>query len=140
MGIMLDNINLGGGGPNPEVADYVIYFDSADALDHSHKHPSIATPTDSRWYRIYKSGWVVQGGYGTANINPLTLIIPMSSSTYNITLASRAGSRSAAAAIGIYEKNTTSISVYGTNTNGTNTGWDCPYSYKIEGYISSSLM
>lgn len=64
----------------------------------------------------------------------------MSSSTYNITLASRAGSRSAAAAIGIYEKNTTSISVYGTNTNGTNTGWDCPYSYKIEGYISSSLM
>lgn len=61
MGIMLDNIKLGGG-PNPEIVDYVIYFDSADATDHSHAFPNI-TLSEYQWYRIYKSGWVIQGGF-----------------------------------------------------------------------------
>lgn len=48
--------------PSSAMADYVIYWDSADSTDHSHAKPGIGRPTNARWYRYYKSGWVVQGG------------------------------------------------------------------------------
>lgn len=51
--------------PTAAMADYVIYWDSADSTDHSHAKPGIGRPTNARWYRYYKSGWVVQGGNET---------------------------------------------------------------------------
>lgn len=48
--------------PSSAMTDYVIYWDSADATDHSHAKPGVSTPTDHGWYRYYKSGWVEQGG------------------------------------------------------------------------------
>lgn len=48
--------------PTAAMADYVIYWDSADATDHSHAKPGVSTPTNHGWYRYYKSGWVEQGG------------------------------------------------------------------------------
>lgn len=48
--------------PTAAMADYVIYWDSADSTDHSHAKPGVSTPTNHGWYRYYKSGWVEQGG------------------------------------------------------------------------------
>ena len=47
---------------NLNMGDYVIYWDSGDATDHSHAKPGVATPASGTWYRLYKSGWVEQGG------------------------------------------------------------------------------
>lgn len=74
-----------------DMADYVVYYDSADATDHSHAKPGVATPTDYGWYRVYKSGWVEQGGVlpttpsatGTAD-----LIIPLVSAPVCVHLIS----------------------------------------------------
>ena len=48
--------------PSAAMADYVIYWDSGDATDHSHAKPGVTTPASGTWYRLYKSGWVEQGG------------------------------------------------------------------------------
>ena len=66
--------------------DYVIYYDSADITDHSHALPNANTLTNHQWYRIYKSGWIEQGGIFTNSIDE-TIILPvtMSSALYNIT-------------------------------------------------------
>lgn len=53
--------------PSSAMADYVIYWDSGDASDHSHAKPGVTTPASGTWYRIYKSGWVEQGGYVSAS-------------------------------------------------------------------------
>ena len=63
----------------PDMADYVVYYDSAEATDHSHAKPGVPTPTNYGWYRIYKSRRCEQGGYtpksgGTGTIG---LIIPL---------------------------------------------------------------
>ena len=42
--------------------DYPIYWDDADATDHSHAMPGVDTPTNHGWYRVYKSGRLEQGG------------------------------------------------------------------------------
>ena len=72
--------------PSSAMADYVIYWDSADSTDHSHAKPGVSTPTDHGWYRLYKSGWVEQGGFcsGTAEDNPVTLAIEMKDTEYTI--------------------------------------------------------
>lgn len=59
--------------------DFVQYWDSADATDHSHAKPGVATPTNHGWYRIYKSGWVEQGGYTSKSggSGTIGLIIPL---------------------------------------------------------------
>ena len=78
------------------IGDYVVYYDSANTTDHSHKHPNIATPTDNRWYRIYKSGWCEQGGkwslsgnYTTGNQPATTLqfLVKMADTNYNVSCA-----------------------------------------------------
>ena len=42
--------------------DYPIYWDADDSGDHSHSKPGVPVPVNHGWYRIYKSGWVEQGG------------------------------------------------------------------------------
>lgn len=53
--------------PTAAMADYVIYWDASDAVstDHSHAKPGVGRPTNARWYRYHKSGWVIQGGLET---------------------------------------------------------------------------
>ena len=71
--------------------DYVIYWDSYEASDHSHAYTGI-TLAEYQWYRIYKSGWVEQGitksiTGGTAV--SITLPITMNSANYSISLTQR---------------------------------------------------
>ena len=65
--------------------DYVVYWDSYEASDHSHAYTGI-TLDEYQWYRIYKSGWVEQGGeYVGDTINsPIALPLSMSSSHYQV--------------------------------------------------------
>ena len=57
--------------------DSVIYWDSYEASDHSHAYSNI-TLTEHQWYRIYKSGWVEQGGIIlNAGVNQHTITIPI---------------------------------------------------------------
>ena len=66
--------------------DYVIYYDSADITDHSHAFPYANTLTNHQWYRIYKSGWIEQGGIFTNSIDEIIILpVTMSSAVYNIT-------------------------------------------------------
>ena len=57
--------------------DSVIYWDSYEASDHSHAYSNI-TLTEHQWYRIYKSGWVEQGGIIlNAGVNQHIITIPI---------------------------------------------------------------
>lgn len=71
--------------PTAAMADYVIYWDSGYATDHSHAKPGVATPTTNTWYRYYKSGWVEQGGYVGAASPSATVSLPvtMADVSYN---------------------------------------------------------
>lgn len=69
------------------MADYIIYWDHADATDHSHAKPGVETPTNHGWYRYYKSGWVEQG-YTIGNLPQgnlsFTFFIPMRDTNYTV--------------------------------------------------------
>ena len=63
---------------NLNMGDYVIYWDSGDATDHSHAKPGVSTPTDHGWYRVYKSGWCEQGGVvGNPNGSCILVTLPI---------------------------------------------------------------
>ena len=68
--------------------DFVQYWDSGDATDHSHAKPGVATPASGTWYRLYKSGWVEQGvttpASGGVNDFSFAFPIPMKSTAYTI--------------------------------------------------------
>ena len=69
MGILVNQNQIGGG--NTTNQDSVIYWYSR-LSNNNNPHPNITIYGD--WYRIYKSGWVVQGGtmqvlYGTTDIS-----------------------------------------------------------------------
>lgn len=73
---------------NLNMGDYVIYWDSGDATDHSHAKPGVSTPASGTWYRLYKSGWVEQGGYMQPPKGPTTQIdypIEMADTNYTLT-------------------------------------------------------
>ena len=72
--------------PSSAMADYVIYWDSGDATDHSHAKPGVATPASGTWYRLYKSGWVEQGGFGSgADSKNIYVSLPIEMSDVNYT-------------------------------------------------------
>ena len=80
--------------PSSAMGDYVVYWDSANATDHSHAKPGVSTPTDNGWYRLYKSGWVEQGGGATTNGgNPYAVSLPveMADVYYNISILGQTG-------------------------------------------------
>ena len=84
MGILINDSQIGGNTSN--LVDYVVYYDSADIIDHSHAFPHANTLTNHQWYRIYKSGWVEQGGIFTNSIDEIIILpVTMSSALYNIT-------------------------------------------------------
>ena len=124
--------------------DSVIYWDSYEASDHSHAYSNI-TLTEHQWYRIYKSGWVEQGGIIlNAGVNQHTITIPIEMNN-----------------VEELKKGTTVYPIYISGTiqsqgvtvrNSTNSDWssntiDCfswgatiHIKWEVKGYISSSLM
>ena len=79
--------------------DFVQYWDSGDAADHSHAAPGIATPAYGTWYRLYKSGWVEQGGRtGNLNNDSVLVTLPISMSNSNSFTALASGNTSGVAA------------------------------------------
>lgn len=112
--------------PSSAMADYVIYWDNADATDHSHAKPGVPTPTDHGWYRIYKSGWCEQGGGNIAGISGgatiITFPIQMKNANYFAaciydTGTSVLGSKSA---VGVGAKTTQSFQIF---TDGGKFSW-----------------
>ena len=83
--------------PSSAMADYVIYWDSADSTDHSHAKPGVSTPTDHGWYRLYKSGWVEQGGIvdpvtpGSFDFAYITLPIQMQGTKFTVVVSPMIG-------------------------------------------------
>lgn len=64
------------GGKDITVGDYVVDW-------------KIPTAADQSWYRLYKSGWVEQGGYYTGSTDgwvTQSLIVPMMNTLYSVTI------------------------------------------------------
>lgn len=102
--------------------DFVQYWDSGNATDHSHAKPGVATPASGTWYRLYKSGWVEQGvttptdstaSGGTDNF-AFTFPIPMKSTAYTIGAGGPLGFHNVASRA--VAKNTTGITAYSEGT------------------------
>lgn len=66
--------------------DFVQYWDSGNATDHSHAKPGVSTPASGTWYRLYKSGWVEQGGVvGNPNGSCIYVTLPIAMSNVSFT-------------------------------------------------------
>ena len=112
--------------PSAAMADYVIYWDHADATDHSHAKPGVSTPTDHGWYRVYKSGWCEQGGiYNNSN---LTYVVPMADTNYVIFLQAKGTS-------GRYAMNCQNITTTGASIQTEAQQWH-NYSWQVSGYAA----
>ncbi len=65
--------------------DYVVYWDSYEISDHSHAYTGI-TLDEYQWYRIYKSGWVEQAGFGSgADWKNISVSLPIEMIDVNYT-------------------------------------------------------
>ena len=113
--------------PSSAMADYVIYWDSGDATDHSHAKPGVTTPASGTWYRLYKSGWVEQGGsVGNPNNGCILVTLPISMSSTSFTaLASGNTTGSAANYNGITceRRSATQIAICTTGQQGNGCSW-----------------
>lgn len=84
------------------------------------------------WYRLYKSGWVEQGGkYSTPN-QVIALPITMQNAEYQIMLSYQTTSTNGAQYAGLSYKNRTTIS-FTTVNSGTITG-----EWQVSGYANTS--
>ena len=121
--------------PSAAMADYVIYWDSADSSDHSHAKPGVPTPTNNGWYRIYKSGWCEQGKFRNfmeSNVNTTCmLIIPMKDTNYFVTGVYDTGTAAlySYSRIGVGAKTTQSFQM---RTDGGMCSWE------VKGYANSA--
>ena len=119
--------------PTAAMADYVIYWDSANATDHSHAKPGVQTPINNGWYRYYKSGWVEQGGRLAATGNYITFWLPikMLNDTYwgQAQCSIPSGNTSNQANFSLTNRTTTNCRVYG-QVAGHNIDW------QIKGYAA----
>lgn len=112
--------------------DYPIYWDSGDAADHSHAKPGVATPASGTWYRLYKSGWVEQGGRVSNPNNGCKLVtLPIAMSNTSFT-ALASGNTSGVAAnyngVTCERKSTIQIAICTTGQQSNGCSW------RVEGY------
>ena len=107
--------------------DFVQYWDSGNATDHSHAKPGVATPASGTWYRLYKSGWVEQGGsVGNPNNGCILVTLPISMSNTSFTaLASGNTSGDAANYNGVTceRKSSTQIAICTTGQQSKGCSW-----------------
>ena len=110
--------------PSAAMADYVIYWDADDSGDHSHSKPGVPTPVDHGWYRIYKSGWVEQGGnfYGPLLV---TLPITMANTAYSCFsgCGRKDGENWKGNPVTLVPETTTALGVYAYGDYPNMTGW-----------------
>jgi len=79
----------------------------------SYKKP---TAEDPRWYRLYKSGWIEQGGYVTgASSFTINFIIPFANTLYNLTWTREA---TGSGPYGYGNKTTESCKLYLSSSGG----------------------
>lgn len=107
--------------------DFVQYWDSGDAADHSHAKPGVSTPVDHGWYRIYKSGWVEQGGRVSNPNNGCKLVtLPIAmESNYFTALASgnTSGDNANYNGVTCERKSSTQIAICTTGQQGKGCSW-----------------
>ena len=110
------------------MADYVIDY----------KAP---TANDNRWFRLYKSGWIEQGGMFTnsSRLTTVTFIIPMADTNYtalsNLQYGSDGWTASVVTCIAVNSRTTTNMQVLCYYNNSQNTG---PICWRIEGFMANS--
>lgn len=114
--------------------DYPIYWDADDSGDHSHSKPGVPVPANHGWYRIYKSGWVEQGGRaGNPNNGCILVTLPIAmESNYFTAVASGNTSGVAANYNGVIceRRSSTQIAIC---TSGQQTS-GC--SWRVDGYAA----
>ena len=107
--------------------DYPIYWDGGDASDHSHAKPGVATPASGTWYRLYKSGWVEQGGVvgdPKGQCIPVTLPIGMMNDSFTaIVSGNTSGVATNYNAITCERRSTTQIGICTTGQQGKGCSW-----------------
>lgn len=112
------------------MADYVVYWDSADSTDHSHAKPGVSTPTDNGWYRVYKSGWVEQGGIvpEPPELELITVTIPveMQDTSYGVWVTNMTPETTHSGHYGmtvIYAQSTTQFRIASISSNLLGFAW-----------------
>lgn len=107
--------------------DYPIYWDADDIGDHSHSKPGVPVPVNHGWYRIYKSGWVEQGGsVGNPNNGCILVTLPIAmEGNYFTALASGNTSGVAANYNGVTceRKSSTQIAICTVGQQGNGCSW-----------------
>lgn len=120
--------------PTAAMADYVIYWDSADATDHSHAKPGVSTPTNHGWYRYYKSGWVEQGGsVGNPNNGCILVTLPIRMSNNSFTAIASGNTAGIVAnydGVTCERRSSTQIAICSTGQQGNGCGW------RVDGYAA----
>lgn len=114
--------------------DFVQYWDSGDATDHSHAKPGVSTPASGTWYRLYKSGWVEQGGIvGNPNGTCISVTLPivMTNNSFTaIVSGNSSGSLPNYVAITCTRLSSTQIAICSTGQQGNGCSW------RVEGYAA----
>lgn len=114
--------------------DYPIYWDADDSGDHSHSKPGVPTPVNHGWYRIYKSGWVEQGGRVSNPNNGCKLVtLPIAmESNYFTALASgnTSGDNANYNGVTCERKSSTQIAICTTGQQGKGCSW------QVSGYVA----
>ena len=89
------------------------------------------TSSDPTWYRLYKSGWVEQGGYKNNNTNVVNLIITMTDTNYWVEIQPQSNSTTS------FQARSTHVSSK-TTTSVTYTGLDDPAYWQVKGFAAQS--
>ena len=114
--------------------DYPIYWDADDSGDHSHSKPGVPVPANHGWYRIYKSGWVEQGGKtGNPNNGCILVTLPIAmESNYFTALASGNTSGNVANYTGVVceRRSSTQIAICATGQQANGCSW------RVSGYAA----
>ena len=119
--------------------DYVIYWDSYEASDHSHAYTGI-TLDEYQWYRIYKSGWVEQGGFNRtngSNATRITIPVEMKSVNYTPVIQGRTeenGYMNAQWQVMPVNNTTSSTTTTSFVVQGSITGYNLGFRWQVSGF------
>ena len=119
--------------------DYVIYWDSYEASNHSHAYTGI-TLEEYQWYRIYKSGWVEQGGFNRtngSNATRITIPVEMKSVNYTPVIQGRTeenGYMNAQWQVMPVNNTTSSTTTTSFVAQGSITGYNLGFKWQVSGF------
>ena len=119
--------------------DYVIYWDSYEISDHSHAYTGI-TLEEYQWYRIYKSGWVEQGGFNRtngSNATRITIPVEMKSVNYTPVIQGRTeenGYMNAQWQVMPVNNTTSSTTTTSFVAQGSITGYNLGFRWQVSGF------